>query len=147
MDINSQSELKDLQELAVLARRSIEPGLQDDQSGGARSSGACLHACLVVVVLLRRFGRGVPVVRGGSGSVAEGAIDATGQWRGHYWVVVQVPGGSEFVVDITADQFGYESVIVMPLEASSGRYRSGSQIDVDTAFNDLAVELDCEDLI
>lgn len=139
------TELQELQELASLARRSIEPGLQGNGSIGPKSAGACLHACLVMVILLKRFGRGVPVVRGGSDG--SGAIDTAGQWCGHYWVVVRMPGGSEFVVDITADQFGYEPVVVMSIGAARDRYREGPQAEVDAVFVELAVECGCEDLV
>lgn len=135
----------ELQELAELARRSIEPGLQGDGSDGPKSAGACLHACLVVVMLLKRFGRGTPVVRGGSGGA--GALDTFGQWRGHYWVEVQTPNGQTFVVDVTADQFGHDAVIVMPINVASERYRTGPQREVDEAFADLANEFNCRDMV
>lgn len=137
-------EIDELQELASLARQSLEPGLPRGAASAPNSAGACLHACLVLVVLIKRFGRGVPSIRGGS--VGAGARDTLGQWRGHYWTVVRMPGGSEFVVDITADQFGHEPVVVMPLSAASDRYRYGPQAEVDAAFAEIAGEYGCEDL-
>lgn len=53
------TESQELIQLATLARRSLEPGLQVNAAGSPVSAGACLHASLAVVMLLRRFGRGV----------------------------------------------------------------------------------------
>lgn len=139
------SEATELQEIGNLARRSIEPGLLGDGSGGPKSAGACLHACLIVVMLLTRFGHGKPVVRGGSDDA--GALDTSGKWRGHYWVEVQTLSGPSFVVDVTADQFGHEAVAVMPLSLASERYRKGPQCEVDEAFAELANEFSCRDIV
>lgn len=139
------SEIADLKELASLARRSIEPGLPIDGSGRPLSTGSCLHACLIVVMLLKRFGNGKAAVRGGSDGA--GALDTSGKWRGHYWVEARTPSGQTFVVDVTADQFGHESVVVMPLGVSSGRYRKGPQCEVDEAFTELANEFSCRDMV
>ena len=90
-------------------------------------------------MLMRRFGRGVPAVRGGSDGA--GALDTSGNWCGHYWVETKMPSGSTFIVDVTADQFGHAAVVVMPLDAASARYRSAAQADVDEAFAELVAEL------
>lgn len=140
-----KTDIHDVTELAISARRSIEPGLPSDGVGSLLSAGACLHACLVVVMLCKRFGQGVPAVRGGADRA--GALDMSGRWCGHYWVEVQMPSGSTFVVDVTADQFGYEPVVVLPISQSMGRYRKGSQREVDDAFSKLASEMNCRDLV
>lgn len=132
-----------LYELAHLARRSIEPGLPADADGVSKSAGSCLHAALVVILLCKRFGGYTAVVRGGS----EGARDTQGVWRGHYWVEAHVPAEGVFVVDITADQFGYEPVVVLALELARHRYQPGLQRDVDEAIEDLAQEFQCGDLV
>lgn len=142
--MQNQSEQHELQELASLARRSIEPGLLGNGSDGPKSAGACLHACLVVVMLVKQFGRGIPVVRGGSDGA--GALDSSGKWCGHYWVEIQMPSSSKFVMDITADQFGYAPIVVMPLNAASLRYCKGPQTEVDEAFAELVAEFCCKDL-
>jgi hypothetical protein len=98
-----------------------------------------------VVVLLTKFRLGIPRVRGGSENA--GALDVGGNWCGHYWVEVRMPSGAEFVVDITADQFGYEPITVAPLTAARSRYRNGPQADVDDAFAALAEEFGCKDLV
>lgn len=133
----------DLFELARVARRSIEPGFPVSADGVARSAGTCLHAALIVILLCKQFSGYHAVVRGGP----EGACDTQGVWRGHYWAEVQVPDAGAFVVDITADQFGYESVVVLPLEQAQDRYRPGLQPEVNEAVEDLCHELQCFDLV
>jgi len=132
-----------LVELAHVARRSIEPGMPH-HGATAASEGTCLHATLIFVALMRRFsaGMGSVTVRGGHG----GALDVSGVWRGHYWAEV-IWEGAPFVVDITADQFGYEPVVVMPLLQSRSRYRPGPQKPVDEAFREVAEEFGCLDLV
>lgn len=136
----------ELREMAALARRSLEPGLPCDAGGAAKSAGACLHASLVFVLLWRRFGQGAARVRGG-GPPASGCLNEAGVLCGHYWVEVKTPDGEAFVVDLTADQFGYEPVVIMPLVQASTRYRPGPQPEVDEALDDLALELGCRDLL
>jgi hypothetical protein len=138
------AEKNELHDIAILARRSIEPGLPTDGAGNPISKGACLHACLVVSMLLLRFTCVIPTVRGGS--AGSGALDTTGQWCGHYWVEAQMGSGSTFVVDVTADQFGYEPVVVLPLSQSNERYRKGAQWEVDELFKDLVNDFQCRDL-
>lgn len=131
-----------LLEIASLARKSIDPGLLLLPDGKRASAGSCLHACLVLALLLKRFSSMRFSVRGG-GPDEGGAVDCWGVLRGHYWLEVHVDGG--FVVDITADQFGYDAVVVMPLADSYSRYRPGPQEDVSSAFNELVWEFSCEE--
>lgn len=127
--------------IAKLARRSIEPGLATDATGAVVSAGSCLYASFVVVMLINRFGRGRAVVRGG-GHAEAGARDVNGVWHGHYWADVSLPEGDGFTVDITADQFGYEPIVVLPLDSARLRYRPGPQCEVDAALEVLAQEID-----
>lgn len=136
----------DLDLLANAARRLLEPGLQVDLVGQPVSDGSCLYAALLVVMLMARYGSGRATVRGGGPNQA-GARDVGGALRGHYWVEVQTPDGGEFVVDVTADQFGFEPVVVLPLKQSRERYLPGPQDEVDAAFTELAEEFGCRDLI
>lgn len=136
----------ELRQFAALARRSVEPGLQHDAAGRAISAGSCLHASLIFVLLLRRFGRGTARIRGG-GPPTAGCLDRTGALRGHYWVDVLSLEGDAFVVDVTADQFGYEPVVVLPLPESLQRYRPGPQDEVDEAFGEVVAEYGCRDLL
>jgi len=137
---------EELLELAALARRSLEPGLPRNASGHPSSEGACLYAALIVVALLRRFGRGQAVVRGGRPKGA-GALDVQGIWRGHYWVEVMTLDGEVFIVDVTADQFGFAPVVVLPRCQAESRYVPGPQDEVDEAFADLVQEFGCSDLV
>lgn len=57
-----------------------------------------------------------------------GMLDPSGAWRGHYWVSGCQPDGTRLVVDIAADQFGYEDLVIEP--ASDPRYRSNVRPDV-----------------
>ncbi len=139
------NEIAELREIAYVARRSIEPGLQADGSGSYKSAGACLHACLIVVMLFTNFGNFIPTVRGGSDGA--GAFDTLGNWRGHYWVEIKASSGAMFVVDVTADQFGHDAVVVLPFDEASERYRKGPQAEVDEVFADLLNEYNYRDVV
>lgn len=136
----------ELRQFADSARRSVDPGLQNDLRGQPISAGSCLHASLIFVLLLRRFGRGTARIRGG-GPPTSGCLDRSGELRGHYWVDVLTSERDAFVVDVTADQFGYEQVVVMPLPESLLRYRPGPQDEVDEAFGEVVAEYRCRDLL
>lgn len=138
-------EASELNAIAGLARRSIEPGLQSDAEGRTISAGACLHASMVVLILLRKFSRAKAVVRGGP--ERQGAKDVEGKWRGHYWVETDMPSGERFVVDVTADQFGHEPVVVLPVELAGERYKAGEQGEVDEALMACADEFGCSELL
>lgn len=52
-----------------------------------------------------------------------GMLDSSGAWKGHYWAAsVPVDGEPQLIVDLTADQFGHEDVIVT--DSTDPRYRS-----------------------
>lgn len=80
------------------------------------------------------------MIRGGGG-LAEGILDTTGNWRGHYWVEVSASRASALVVDITADQFGWDPVRILALPKARDVYRPGEQADVDAAAHSVAIEL------
>jgi hypothetical protein len=65
-------------------------------------------------------------VRGGDGRCDGGAFDPAGEWHGHYWVAGVTAEGNPFVADITADPFGWPSVVVLPLPVGRNRYRPGN---------------------
>ena len=77
----------------------------------------------------------------------QGARGVDGLWYGHYWVDAQIEGEGDFVVDITADQFGHPPVMVIPGLDAVTIYRPGRQDLVDAAAEELAGELSCRDLI
>lgn len=134
----------ELRRCAELARRSIDPGLNRTAAGAIDSRGSCLHASLLFAVLLLKLGPGRPVFRGGPDGMGARGVD--GSWYGHYWLEVGMPSGATYVVDITADQFGYEPVVLMPVERSRERYRAGEQAFVDRAVAELAKALGCDSL-
>lgn len=135
-----------LVEVAMLARRGLEPGLDQASGGQAISAGACLHASILLAVMLQRFGPWHVEIRGGGDGCA-GARDTRGVLRGHYWAVAFDPSGESFVVDITADQFGYAPVEVIPSAQAAGRYVAGPQEDVDRVVAEEASALGCEGLV
>lgn len=140
----------DLLSIAILARRSLQPGMPQDADGRALSAGTCLHAAMVVVLLLHRYAPGwTAAVRGGGGpggGVATGVLDARGRLQGHYWIEATAPDGAAFVVDVTADQFDHPAVVVLPMLDAANRYRPGLQREVDEAFSELVREYGCADL-
>ena len=73
-----------------------------------------------------RFSR----IEGGDGEQDGGIIDFEGHCHGHYWV----RAGNErenFVIDITADQFGLQAVLVLPSLVASDWYQPGAQSNID----------------
>jgi hypothetical protein len=123
-------------------RMALEPGFVPSENGCTPSSGACLHASLVVAMSVNRFGPGNACIRGGDGGVGHGARAVDGGWHGHYWVEATLPSGQCFVVDITADQFGHEPVRVLALAESACDYRPGPQDEIDEAALFLAEQFE-----
>lgn len=92
-------------------------------------SGTCALACVLLETTISKW-TGMPVVvRGGAGERNEGILCLDNVWRGHYWVEVETESGP-MVLDITADQFGMEPLVLIPL-AEASRYRAGDQEEVD----------------
>lgn len=123
------TELQAIEEAAQLARASIDPGLQIRSDGKARVTGACLCSSILTALLLSKCGYGDAEIRGGDGATDGGVLDSDGNLRGHYWVDLKARLGRRYVVDVTADQFGYALVVVLQLEdvAIGSRYRAGNQ--------------------
>ncbi|MEJ6002751.1 hypothetical protein [Paucibacter soli] len=145
--IDSTDPVASLLKAAELSRRAIEPGLLAPEPGRSAAQGACLYASILVASTLNRFGIARARVRGGDGAVQLGARDSRGQWNGHYWVEAEIEGHGHFVVDITADQFGHEPVVILPVSQASQNYRPGPQGEVDAAAAVIATNLHCVDLI
>ena len=95
------------------------------------STGMCrLSAMFLLHVLERELPAGGWQCLGGSPDPADEDVDPTlglpggyrdgnGDWSGHYWIA---DGGFELVVDVTADQFGGETVVVAE-DATDNGYR------------------------
>ncbi len=96
--------------------------------GVTPSAGACGRTSLFVRDVLRRQGHesqwsnGVPR-RSETSPIGDLGFLARGRWESHAWVTCQ-----GWIVDITADQFGAEPVIVTP--ATDPRYAANN---LDTA--------------
>ncbi|MCS4088662.1 hypothetical protein [Rhizobium sp. BK176] len=48
-------------------------------------------------------------------------LDTSGRWSGHFWIEGVVDCGASVIVDLTADQFGYDPVILA--DRDDDRYR------------------------
>lgn len=110
----------------------LEPGLQGFDTGRPISAGACLHASWLLKNVLEKFAECKAIIRGG-GDGDGGARDVSGDLQGHYWVEAVTSNGARFVADITADQFGHQPVVILPLNESAGMYHPGDQEAVDEA--------------
>lgn len=100
--------------------------------GHGAVAGSCLYAAVLVAFTAHRFLPLRTVVRGGDGEGDGGYKAPGGALKGHYWVEAWTPHGAErWVVDITADQFGGEACVVIPLEQSREQYIPGDQATVN----------------
>lgn len=117
-----------LLDVLTVIRQSLECAIAAaKQSTGAE--GTCALATVLLRSALPKF-TGMPVeVRGGAGERGEGLLCLDGEWRGHFWLEVLTPDGP-YVVDITADQFGFPPIVCIPL-AQAVRYRAGDQAEVE----------------
>ena len=85
-----------------------------DPGGMWRIAGGCGEECVPLPPLARRH-----VI---SGLFPGGMIDTDGVWRGHFWVEGMTSCGSEVILDLTADQFGYDRITV--IDRDDPRYRA-----------------------
>jgi len=110
--------------------------LLESATGRKEAEGACLYASILLSQTLNRFTPHRAQVRGGGPPLAGGFLDRTGQLRGHYWVEVATSteagaGPASFIVDITADQFGEEPVLILPVDIAREHYIAGDQSRID----------------
>ena len=103
--------------------------------------GTCLFGCILLKESLERFGRCTVNIRGGDGAEDGGILDARGKPHGHYWLEGTAPGGEPFLADITADQFGYQPVVILWGDQSWAAYQAGDAATVQEHVQDLAREL------
>ncbi|MGA4124436.1 hypothetical protein ACI2VB_26220 [Ralstonia nicotianae] len=116
-------DLKVVEEICAGMRDVFERVLTLSKIDG--TSGTCLHASILLQQSLDRFAACETVVRGGNGIGDGGARDTNGAWHGHYWVEGTTSDGHPFLADITADQFGWPSIVVLPLAIARERYVPG----------------------
>ena len=96
-----------------------------------RIAGSCLYGCVLLSLAIQKFTGADATICGGDGAGDGGLLDPNGTLRGHYWVEGVLPlAGLEFVADITADQFGYAAVVVVP-KRDAPQYIRGNQARVD----------------
>lgn len=88
-------------------------------------SGACLYASILLLNALRKFAGAEAAICGGGPPMDGGLRDASGQIHGHYWIEGSTKEGVPFLADITADQFGYERITILPLAHARERYTPG----------------------
>jgi hypothetical protein len=123
----TKTELGEIEEVCAGMREFFERIL------GATSvneiAGACLHASILLQQSIDKFCRAESVVRGGDGHDG-GLRDVSGQAQGHYWVEGVTESGIPYLADITGDQFGWPSVVVLPLQAARERYLPGDDAAV-----------------
>lgn len=93
------------------------------------TKGTCLYASLMLASMLTK--NGFPTrVRGGDGD-NDGGLFTSNSRHGHYWCEASAVEG-EFIVDVTADQFGFEKVVMKRANAVDWpRYIPGCQTTVD----------------
>lgn len=81
----------------------------------------CGFACALLASLLQRFCGVAPRFCGGGPQYGTGLLMPTGQRAGHYWLEV-VLDGRVWVVDITADQFGWPPIVFCPKDTLADIY-------------------------
>ncbi|PHM59495.1 hypothetical protein [Xenorhabdus ishibashii] len=77
------------------------------------TKGTCLHASLLLAFMLERAGFESKVC-GGDG-LSDGGLFTKKGGHGHYWCEVKNSPVS-IIIDITADQFGFEKIIIKMLD-------------------------------
>jgi hypothetical protein len=132
--------LATVREIAEGMREVHETILADCDIDG--TSGTCLYGSYLLQTLLTKFGDCNVRVCGGDGLRDGGAADPSGKWHGHYWVEGVTSTGESFVADVTADQFGWDKVVVLPTHLARDRYRPGDDAIVQSAVADLTAMLD-----
>ena len=96
------------------------------------TAGSCLYASVFLSQAINRYTSLAAKVRGGDGEGDGGYVDAQGVSHGHYWVEARGESVEQaWVLDVTADQFGAEPVVMLPLATATARYRPGNQALVD----------------
>lgn len=142
LQITVDSDLQEVSRLTTMMRDVFDRVLS--ASNIARTKGTCAYGAILLRNSLEQFGKCAAAVRGGDGDLREGAIDQAGMWNGHYWVEGKTPGGVGFVADITADQFGWSKVVVLPIDLAGERYRAGDDEIVAEAVAELEAQITAE---
>ncbi len=123
LDLFPGGGMREVSDICAGIRRIFERAVV--ASGLDSTAGTCMYGSLLLHQSLEKFAGCQVRVRGGDGCADGGALALDGSWHGHYWVEGRTADGVEFVADITADQFGREPVVLLPLEAARDIYRPG----------------------
>lgn len=80
---------KELFEVAKTTRIALAPGVPKDKSGNPDFAGTCLHAVVLLDMLLKKYlsSPAKTIARGG-GCDGGGVIGLDGKKHGHYWLEV-----------------------------------------------------------
>lgn len=124
--------LQMLWELASSARH-VHLLLLQDAIGRTETQGSCLYASAHLASLVNRFSAWHAKVRGGTWRSTDG------RQHGHYWVQAQLRE-AQFLLDITADQFGQPEVLVLPLPVAHA-WQPDDSICVDEHLADEQLEV------
>lgn len=134
----TSAELKGpLRDCIETMRKSLELALHSAIST-RDTTGTCLYGSILVKTAVEQWFKDfTAVIRGGSPDESPGLGCFDGRlWRGHYWVELQRDGVPVWVVDITADQFGFPPVRILPFPDAMQNYNAGDQRHVDEAVED-----------
>lgn len=131
--------MKEIESICLDVRRMHDTMLSASGIDGV--SGSCLYASFLLQMCLTKFAGCTAMICGGDGENDGGTLGADGKWYGHYWVEGNTASGEEFIADITADQFGFEPVVLLQLSTGRNRYVPGDAEAARWAVSELENEL------
>jgi hypothetical protein len=105
--------------------RRIHLQMLSSAMGATETAGSCLYASVLLSQALSQFGGCTAQVCGGGLEDETGYFDGH-DWQPHFWVEAKDYSGKEWLVDITADQFGAAPVVVLSLAQARTTYRTVS---------------------
>lgn len=135
--MQKKSERALLFEIAASIREQFI-GMLESSIKTKQTQGSCIYACALLKSAYAYFSDFQVLCRGGDGETS-GFRDSSGGLHGHYWLAIKTQTDT-FIVDITADQFGYPAIIVEE-EHSSLAYVPGDQENIDEHFESVLQSL------
>lgn len=128
-------------ELSAMASRLREIFLQIliATTPGGQTVGTCAYSVLLLKTMIEQFTDYTAIPRGGDGHADGGYFDSAGTGHGHYWLEVRTCTGN-FILDITADQFGEAPVLIADADTCSN-YVPGNQALVESHLAEIALSL------